>query len=551
MDVTSVLRRSVRHFAWRPAVIDGERTLDYATLGERVERLANALLGLGLKPGDRVVDLQHNAHTYIETDLALAMAGLVRVAVNPRLTPADWAFITADSGARALVYGRGFAGPAEELLAKVDGIDVVIGAERGPGMDYEEVLGRASPAPVFRRPADPGDLVSLNYSSGTTGRPKGCMRTVGNRVASLRDMLVDLFEGGLGPSDVWLHAGPLTHASGLFVLPHVAVGACQVVLPHFDPAAVLDLMERRRVTGTVLVPTMVERLLAEGVAARGGAVTRGRLAGRGGPAGRATLAGRDLSSLTRVAYAGAPMAPDRIQAANQALGNTMVQFYGMVEAIPPLTVLRQADHARLEPLGSAGRAVLGAELELVDEAGHRVPDGVEGELVVRGDHVMAGYWGLEDATGKALRDGALWTGDMARQTEDGYVTIIDRRHDMIITGGYNVFPREVEEVLAADPALTEVAVIGLPDPDWGQAVTALVVAQPGAEVDVERLRDRCRERLAAFKRPKRIEVVDALPKTPAGKIDKKALRNGGAPGNPNRRSGPGDPEEVPRWEVPR
>jgi acyl-CoA synthetase (AMP-forming)/AMP-acid ligase II len=195
--------------------------------------------------------------------------------------------------------------------------------------------------------------------------------------------------------------------------------------------------------------------------------------------------------------------------------------------------------------------VLGAELELVDEAGHRVPDGVEGELVVRGDHVMAGYWGLEDATGKALRDGALWTGDMARQTEDGYVTIIDRRHDMIITGGYNVFPREVEEVLAADPALTEVAVIGLPDPDWGQAVTALVVAQPGAEVDVERLRDRCRERLAAFKRPKRIEVVDALPKTPAGKIDKKALRNGGAPGNPNRRSGPGDPEEVPRWEVPR
>jgi acyl-CoA synthetase (AMP-forming)/AMP-acid ligase II len=179
MDVTSVLRRSVRHFAWRPAVIDGERTLDYATLGERVERLANALLGLGLKPGDRVVDLQHNAHTYIETDLALATAGLVRVAVNPRLTPADWAFITADSGARALVYGRGFAGPAEELLAKVDGIDVVIGAERGPGMDYEEVLGRASPAPVFRRatwsrsttpPAPPGGPKAACARSATAWR---------------------------------------------------------------------------------------------------------------------------------------------------------------------------------------------------------------------------------------------------------------------------------------------------------------------------------------------------------------------------------------------
>jgi acyl-CoA synthetase (AMP-forming)/AMP-acid ligase II len=509
MDVASLLDRSVRHFASRPAVIDGERTLDYATLGERVDRLANALLGLGLERGDRVVDLQHNAHTYVETDLALAKAGLVRVAVNPRLTPADWAFIAGDSGARALVYGRGFAGMAEELLAKVDGIDVVVGVERGPGLDYEELLAAASPAPAPRRPTALDELVSLNYSSGTTGRPKGCMRTLANRLASMRDMLVDLFEGGLGPGDVWLHSGPLTHASGLFVLPHLAAGACQVVLRRFDPAAVLDLVERHRVTGTVLVPTMVERVIAEGRAAPG------------------RLAGRDVSSLRRMAYAGAPMAPDRIQAANRALGGSMVQFYGMVEAIPPLTVLRRADHDRPELLGSAGRAVLGAELEVVGETGDPVPDGVEGELVVRGDHAMAGYWGLREATGKALRDGALWTGDIARRTPDGYVTIVDRRHDLIISGGYNVFPREVEDVLAADPALAEVAVVGLPDPDWGQAVTALVVPRPGAQVDVERLRERCRQHLAAFKRPKRIEVVEALPKTPAGKTDKKALRRGG------------------------
>jgi acyl-CoA synthetase (AMP-forming)/AMP-acid ligase II len=499
VDVASVLTRSVRHFPSRPAVIDGDRTIDYATLRERVDRLANALLGLGLRPGDRVVDLQHNAHTYIETDLALARAGLVRVAVNPRLTPSDWAFITADSGARALVYGRGFAGPAEELLTTVDGIDVVVGVERGPGLDYEEVLASASPAPPRARAVAADELVSLNYSSGTTGRPKGCMRTVGNRMASLRDMLVDVFEGGLGPDDVWLHAGPLTHASGLFVLPHLAAGACQVLLPSFDVTAVVDLVARRRVSGTVLVPTMVERVVAERPAAAG------------------------LASLRRVTYAGAPMAVDRIQAANQVLGGTMVQFYGMVEAIPPLTVLRHGDHDRPELLGSAGRAVLGAELDLVDEHGDSVPDGVEGELVVRGDHVMAGYWGLQDASGKAIRDGALWTGDMARRTADGYVTIIDRRHDMIITGGYNVFPREVEEVIAADPSVAEVAVVGRPDLQWGQAVTALVVAEPGAPVDLDRLRDRCR-RLAPFKRPKRIELVDALPRTPAGKVDKKALR---------------------------
>ncbi len=503
MDVASVLTRSVRHFPRRPAVIDGGRTIDYATLGERVDRLANGLLGLGLRPGDRVVDLQHNAHTYIETDLALARAGLVRVAVNPRLTPGDWAFITADSGARALVYGRGFAGPAGELLDKVDGIDLVIGVERGvergPGRDYEEVLAAASPSPPPARAVAADELVSLNYSSGTTGRPKGCMRTVGNRMASLRDMLVDVFEGGLGPGDVWLHAGPLTHASGLFVLPHLAAGACQVVLPGFDAAAVLGLIARHRVSGTVLVPTMVERVVAERPAAAG------------------------LASLRRVTYAGAPMAADRIQAANQVLGGTMVQFYGMVEAIPPLTVLRHDDHGHPDRLGSAGRAVLGAELDLVDEDGNSVPDGAEGELVVRGDHVMAGYWGLQDATGKAIRDGALWTGDMARRTPDGYVTIIDRRNDMIITGGYNVFPREVEEVIAADPAVAEVAVVGLPDPEWGQAVTALVVAGPGAPVDLDGLRDRCLQ-LAGFKRPKRIELVGALPKTPAGKVDKKALR---------------------------
>jgi acyl-CoA synthetase (AMP-forming)/AMP-acid ligase II len=331
------------------------------------------------------------------------------------------------------------------------------------------------------------------------------MRTVANRMASLRDALVDLFEGGLRDRDVWLHAGPLTHASGLFVLPHLAAGACQVVLARFDPAAVLDLVERHRVSGTVLVPTMLERLLDQGIA------------------------GRDLSSLARVAYAGAPMAPDRIMAANHALGGTMVQFYGMVEAIPPLTVLGRADHLgaqRGDPqrLGSAGRAVLGTELELLDQAGRPVPDGVEGELVVAGDHVMAGYWGLPDVTGKVLRDGRLWTGDMARRDRDGYVTIVDRRHDMIITGGYNVFPSEVEEVLAADPAVAEVAVVGLPDPRWGQAVTALVVAGQGVRVDPDRLLARCRERLASFKRPKRIEVVDALPRTPAGKVDKRALR---------------------------
>jgi acyl-CoA synthetase (AMP-forming)/AMP-acid ligase II len=504
VDVGTLLDRTVRHHRRRPAVIDGDRVLDYGALDDRTNRLANALLGLGLRRGDRVLDLQHNAHTYIETDLAMAKAGLVRVAVNYRLTTEDWAYIAEDCAARALVYGEGFGEAAGALIERVGGFDVVVGVERGPGHAYEALLGAASASsPEIR--LGPDEVVSLNYSSGTTGRPKGCMRTLRNRLASARDVLVDLTVG-LGPDDRWLHAGPITHASGLFVLPHVVVGASQVVMAKFEPDEVLDLLEQQPVTGIVLVPTMLERVVAR------------------------EPSRRDLSRLRRVAYAGAPMQPERIALADVAFEGRLVQFYGMVEAIPPVTVLSPADHHaaltgdRPAILGSAGRACMGAQLDVVDEQGVALPDGEHGELVISGDHVMAGYWGMADETGKALRDGRLWTGDLAWRDDEGYVTIIDRKNDMIITGGYNVYPREVEEVIAGDPTVSAVAVVGVADPDWGQAVTAVVVAKPGADIDLADLDGRCRQQLAPFKRPKRIEPVDVLPITSAGKINRKAVR---------------------------
>ncbi|HEV2030423.1 MAG TPA: AMP-binding protein [Candidatus Dormibacteraeota bacterium] len=501
MDVGSILERTTSLYPDRPAVIDGDRTIRYRELDDRVNRLANAMLGSGLKPGDRVIDLQHNAHQYIEADLALSRAGLVRVPVNTRLTSADWAFIANDSKARGLIYGEGFAGAAEELLDRLGGLDVVVGVEQGPGLRYEELLAAASPNPNRAR-RSPSELVSINYSSGTTGRPKGCMRTVGNRLASTVDFLVNLFEGGLSSLDVWLHAGPITHASGLFVLPHIAMGACQVVLSKFDPLEAVGLVEKHHVTGTVWVPTMIERVIAN------------------------DLSGHDLASLRRVAYAGSPMAPDRIRAANAMLAGRMVQFYGMVEAIPPLTVLTQKDHDERGAgtrLGSAGRPCLGVELEIVGEDGAPVATGNVGELVVGGEHVMAGYWGMEEATGKALRDGRLWTGDMAWRDDGGYITIVDRKNDMIISGGYNVYPREVEDLLKTDPSVADAVVLGVPDPDWGQAVTAVVVVRSGTAPDRDRLFDLCRRGLAQFKRPKRIDFVDSIPQTPAGKINRKAI----------------------------
>lgn len=506
MDIGYFLSRSAHRSPGAPAVVGGGRTLTYRELDRRVTRLANALLGLGLSPGDRVIDLQHNSVEYLETDLAMARAGLVRVAVNSRLPLDDWSHITQDCGARGMVYGPGFTLAAEQLIGETPDLAVVLAVGDGPGARYEEVLTGASDRPPERRPA-PDELVSLNYSSGTTGRPKGCMRTHRNRFASARDIIVDLMEAPLDASDMWLHAGPLTHASGLFVFPHVIAGATQVLMPHFDPDLALELVGRHRVTGTVWVPTMIERVIAS--------------------PGVATA---DLTSLRRVTYAGAPMAPERIRAAHQALGGRLAQFYGMVEAIPPLTVLTQADHAaavageRPERLGSAGRAVLGCELAVVGDDGDPVGLGEVGELVVSGDHPMAGYWGSDDETGKTLRDGRLWTGDLATIDDGGYVTIVDRRSDMIISGGYNVYPREVEDVIAELDEVAEVAVVGAPDVEWGQVVTAFVVPQPLRTLDADEILAYCQNRLPGFKKPRRVRFVDELPKGPTGKISRKLVR---------------------------
>lgn len=504
MFISTLVERAATRWPDRTAVVDGDRRISYAELRDRVARLANALAGLGLAPGDRVLDIQKNSHSYVETDLAFAVAGLVRVPVNVRLTPAEWAYIAADSGARAVVHGGEFAAAAAELR-ELAGIELTVGVDAGdsaPGHDYERLLADASPL-LPHRWTTPGEVIGLNYSSGTTGKPKGCIRTAANRHASCQDMLAALFERPLGGDDVFLHAGPLTHASGLFLLPHIAVGATQVLLGRFDPEEVGRMLADGGVTGTVLVPTMLERVLATFDA-------------DAPPPG--------FAALRRVAYAGAPMEPARIAAANELLGGRLVQFYGLVEAIPPITVLTQDDHREAELLASAGRPAPGVATAIVGDDGEPVGPGERGELAIGGAHVMGGYWGNEDATVKSIEHGWLRTGDVAWRDERGYVHLVDRKADMIITGGFNVMPREVELALTETDGVAEAAVIGVPDPTWGEAVTAFVVAADGAVVDAGALMDHCAERLSGFKKPKRIEVVDSLPKASTGKISRSALR---------------------------
>jgi acyl-CoA synthetase (AMP-forming)/AMP-acid ligase II len=502
MHVGRLVHRAVRRHPQRVALEMEGRRVTFAEAGDRIFRLARGLRSLGLQEGDRVLDLQTNGIPYVETDLALASAGLVRVALNYRLSPTDWLRIAEDCGASALIYDARFHETAAPLLDRVDHV-LVIGD--GPGTPYEPLLADASPEPLLLD-LDPDALVSLNYSSGTTGRPKGSRRTHRNRFASLVNILADISRGLPAEDDAWVHAGPITHASGLFVLPHFAFGARQLILPSWDEAALLEAVAERGGTGTVLVPTMIARLLALGV-------DRGALAG-----------------LRRLVYAGAPLPAEQVRQAHERLTPHLIQMYGLVEAIPPVTVLDEEDHrtgveSRPDLLGSAGRPCLGVELRIVDDEGEEVGPGETGEVLTRGDHVMSSYWGAIDSTAvKGVVDGWLHTGDVGWLDEEGRLYLVDRKGDMIISGGYNIYPREVEDVIAELPGVAEVAVVGVADAEWGQRVAALYRTRPGVTLAPDAILDYCRDRLASYKKPKDVREVEEFPLTSTGKIDKRRLR---------------------------
>jgi acyl-CoA synthetase (AMP-forming)/AMP-acid ligase II len=444
MDIGTLVARAAQRFGERIAVEGPDATRTFAELGDRVSRIANGLLAQGLRPGDRVLDLQTNSTAYLETDLAIRAAGLVRAALNHRLHPSDWERIAEDCGARGLVHDARFT---EETAGLRGRVDVVVCVGDGPGLTRDGLVAAASPEPL---PAlNPDSLCGLHYSSGTTGHPKGAQRTHRNWMASVVNMTQDVLGGPPGRDDCYVHAGPITHTSGLFVLPFLVAGARQLILPTWDPAAFVDAVQRRGATHTAVVPTMVARLLAvEGIS-------------------RETLRGLKL-----LAYAGAPMPPEQMRQAYERLTPHLVQYYGLVEAIPPVTVLDGELHHRgltgePELLSSAGRPALGVELAVVDEAGGLLPPDEPGEVVTRGDHIMAGYWNAEsrDDLGKSVVDGWLHTGDLGRMDAEGNLWLIDRKGDLIISGGYNIYPREVEDVVAEVPGVAEVAVVGVRDAD--------------------------------------------------------------------------------------
>ncbi len=502
MNVAHLFERTARRDPEAPAVALGRSVLlDYAALALRAARLAGALRDrLRLGAGDRVALIAANRAEYLEALLGTWWAGLAAVPINAKLHPQELAFVLGDAGARLCLVSPELAPAVGGLAGGLPELDRVI--ELGSA-EYRRLLD-ADPRPL--EPTDGNAMAWLFYTSGTTGRPKGAMITHRNLRAMTYGYLIDVDE--VGPRETILHAAPMSHGSGLYIVPHAAVGSCQVVPESggFDEAEVLDLFGAHRGVHMFAAPTMVQRLV--------------RHARRQGP---------DPRNLETIIYGGAPMYLADLEAAHEVFGYRLAQLYGQGESPMCITALSRRQHraaaeaGRRDRLQSVGTVQLVAELRIGDADGRPLPAGEAGEVMCRGDAVVPGYWRNPEATAATMGDGWLRTGDVGVLDGDGYLTLKDRSKDLVISGGANIYPREVEEVLLAHPDVREVSVIGLPDPEWGERVVACVVAASG--IQPATLDSWCLERIARFKRPKEYVFLDALPKSSYGKILKRELRD--------------------------
>jgi len=491
------LRRTALAHGARPALLRGDEPVaDYAGFAARAAGFAGWLVARGIAPGERVAILMRNTPDTLVVLYGIWWAGAAAVPINAKLHPREIAWIVENAGARLLV-----ATPDLAEAAAPAGVETLVA---GTDAFAAALAGEGPPEPA---PRAPGDLAWLFYTSGTTGRPKGVIITHGMLSAMSLAYLADVDRAEA--DDTALYAAPLSHGAGLYVMVHVLVGARHACPPSggFDPAEVLDLAARLGRAHMFMAPTMVRRLTDH-----------------------ARRAGRRGEGLRTIVYGGGPMYVADILEAAEQFGPVFVQIYGQGECPMCISSLRReevADRAHprwRERLGSAGRAQSVSEIQIADADGGPLRAGETGEILARGVAVMPGYWNAPEASAETLRDGWLHTGDVGSLDADGYLTIKDRSKDLIISGGANIYPREVEEALLEHAAIAECAVVGRPHPDWGEEVVAFVVPVEGAEVDAAALDAHCLDRIARFKRPKAYRFVEGLPKNNYGKVLKTALR---------------------------
>jgi acyl-CoA synthetase (AMP-forming)/AMP-acid ligase II len=479
MQIGSLISRAARHYGAAPCITEGGRTLSFREFNDATDRLGNALLDRGLRPGDRVSVILPNSIDCLIAYYAIAKAGLVRVQLNTRETVENHRYKIDDSGSRGVIH------------ANIEGV----GADIGLAWDeLHDMLarGRAEPCPVDRGLDDP---LRLGYTGGTTGKPKAVTLTTRGELTELTAFLTDLVPE-IKQGDTFLHAAPIAHASGAFFLPCIARGAHSIIMPKFDAGEFLVLAEESRANLTFLVPTMLAMLLEQP------AIDQARL------------------GFKRIAYGASSISPSLIQRAERRFGRVFAQCYGQAESPMVITCLKPEDHDRV---GSCGRPFTVAEVAIFDADDRPLPPNERGEIVCRGPQTMAYYWNRPEQTAEAFRNGWLHTGDIGFMDEEGFFYIVDRKNDMLISGGFNVYPREVEDVLLAYPGVVEVAVVGLPDELWGDRVVAVVSGRAG--LDAAAILEYARNNLATYKRPKSVEIWGELPKSGANKILRRVVRD--------------------------
>ncbi len=500
MPLNEILPKAIRLWPKKEAVVCGNVRLSYEEFGKRVASFCNVLKRLGLKKGERIGIIHENCHRFLEAYFSAAHIGAILVPINIRLSPAEMKMIIEDSGLRLLIVQDKFKEQIDKIGKK---IDVIWCPE-----EYEMLLKKESSDSLPQIDLKDDDIAQLYYTSGTTGRPKGVILTHKNVKVHALGTIAELH---LTEKDNWIHAAPLFHLADAWATFSITwVGGKHVLIPRFDAGLVLRMIEKEKITITNLIPTMLNLMV-----------------------NHPDVKKYDYSSLRVLMSGGAPIAFELVKKTVETFGCDYIQTYGMTETSPYLTMSILKEHLEKLPYeeklrykAKTGREFITVSLRVVDEDGRDVKrDGKQvGEIIVKGDTITPGYWNLPEETRNTIKDGWLYTGDLATIDPEGYVQIVDRKKDMIITGGENVYSVEVENVLYMHPAVLEAAVIGVPDEKWGEAVKAVVVLKEGYSVSEKELIDFCKKHLSSYKVPKSIDFVDSLPKTGSGKIYKKALR---------------------------
>lgn len=506
MLLQDLLRRNAKLFPNKTAVVFQNNRFNFRELQERTNRLANGLMHLGVQKGDRVGVLLNNCHQYVELYFATPKAGAIITPLNYRLAGRELSWIINNAEANVFIFQENYFPTVEAIKSELKSVNHYICTEgdRQGLVNYEELIAQSS-AEEPEVDVHDEDVMSIFYTSGTTGKPKGAMLTHRNMISNSQVINI---EQKIKVGDVFLIISPLYHTiTPACMYAHMYRGNTNVAIDRFDPQLMLEAIQNERVTHVFLVPAMITFTLEY-----------------------PEIKKFDLSPLRMIWYGGSPMPVNRIKQAKGVFGCELGQGFGMTEIGPCfVSVLSPEDHIVLSPeqerrLISVGRNYSNTEVKIVDDADREVPIGTVGEICVQGPNVMKGYWRMPQESAEALKGGWFHTGDLGRFDEEGFLYVVDRKKDMIISGAENIYSAEVENALSSHPAVLEVAVIGVPDEKWGEAVKAVVVLREGMKATEEELIEHCKQRLASYKKPKSIDFMERLPRNVMGKILKTELR---------------------------